>query len=180
MVGEIPGLPKIVLDDKNISDLEMIANGAMSPLTGFMNQRDYQSVITSMHLANGFAWTLPITLAVAKDAYQKIKKAEHLGLLDLQKNLLAILHLEDIYPYKKEEEARQIFRTEDSHHPGVAYLFQQGEYYLGGSISMIQPPIHTDFIKYRLDPLHTRQAFSGARLGEHCRFSDSQPHPSRP
>ncbi len=152
-------LPKIILDDNNISDLEMIANGAMSPLTGFMNQKDYQSVVSSLHLANGLVWTLPITLAVKKDMYQKIKKAEQIGLYDHKNNLLAVLHLEDLYRYKKEEEARQVFRTEDLHHPGVAYLFQQGEYYVGGSISMINPPIHNDFLKYRLDPVHTRRAF---------------------
>lgn len=152
-------LLKIILDDKNISDLEMIANGAMSPLTGFMNKNDYKSVVSSMHLANGLTWTLPITLAIEKDMYQKIKKVEHVALIDHKNNLLAILHLEDIYRYKKSDEARQVFRTEDLQHPGVAYLFQQGEYYLGGSISMINSPLHTDFLKYRLDPVHTRQAF---------------------
>ncbi len=67
--------------------------------------------------------------------------------------------MQDIYKYNKEEEAKRVFQTVDHHHPGVAYVYQQGEYYVGGSIKMINRPQHTDFIEFRLDPLQTRQAF---------------------
>lgn len=151
--------PILIIDDKNISDLEMIANGAMSPLNGFMNQKDYKAVISSMHLSNGVVWSIPITLAINKEDHKKIKRAELINLADERNHLLAILQFQDIYKYDKEEEAKKVFQTTDYNHPGVAYVYQQGEYYLGGSVMMINRPQHNDFIEYRLDPTHTRQEF---------------------
>lgn len=151
--------PTLIIDDKNISDLEMIANGAMSPLTGFMNQKDYEAVISSMHLSNGVVWSIPITLAIKKEDYKKIKGAALINLADKRNHLLAMLQVQDIYKYDKEEEVKRVFQTTDNNHPGVADVYQQGEYYLGGPIMMINRPPHADFIEYRLDPTHTRQEF---------------------
>jgi len=117
--------PKIILDDKNISDLEMIASGAMSPLTGFMNQKDYNSVVSSMHLFNGFAWSIPINLAVNKVVMENIKAAELVNLFDHNNHLLATLQIDDIYQYNKAEEVKKVFGTEDKNHPGVEYVDQQ-------------------------------------------------------
>ncbi|MCK5455337.1 MAG: sulfate adenylyltransferase, partial [Calditrichia bacterium] len=131
---EVAQLPQVILDDKNISDLEMIASGAMSPLTGFMTQQDYRSVVDTMHLKSGIVWSLPITLAVKKDIIGKIEKSDEVCLLDHNQNPLAILKLEEIYQYDKKIEAEKVFRTDDADHPGVNYVYQQGEYYIGGPI----------------------------------------------
>jgi sulfate adenylyltransferase len=155
----ITKLPKVILDDKNISDLEMIASGAMSPLTGFMTQDDYKSVVDTMHLKSGIIWSLPITLAVKEEIIRKIDKAEEVCLMDHNQNALAILQLEEIYQYDKEVEAEKVFRTDDENHPGVNYVYHQGEYYIGGPIKMLQRPAHENFIKYRLEPAETRQVF---------------------
>lgn len=156
---EVAQLPQVILDDKNISDLEMIASGAMSPLTGFMTQQDYRSVVDTMHLKSGIVWSLPITLAVKKDIIGKIEKSDEVCLLDHNQNLLAILKLEEIYQYDKKMEAEKVFRTDDTDHPGVNYVYQQGEYYIGGPIKMLRRPAHDNFVKYRLEPAETRQVF---------------------
>ncbi len=152
-------LPRIQLDDKNISDLEMIANGAMSPLTGFMGAKDYHSVVDTMHLANGLAWSIPITLAVNKETARELKEGGQVALLDLEQQILAVMEVESIFTYDKKEEAQKVFRTTDEKHPGVAYVYQQGDYLLGGPVHMINRPEHPDFVEYRRDPAQTRQIF---------------------
>jgi len=153
-------LPRITLDDKNISDLEMIASGAMSPLTGFMTRQDYETVVRDMRLSSGLVWSIPITLAVDKATVDQLDGQSEVALVDGQGRLLAVMQVEDVFTYDKEEEARQVFRTTDEAHPGVAYVYQQGEYLIGGPIFMIQRPQHTDFVEFRLEPAETRQAFA--------------------
>lgn len=152
-------LPKIILDDKNISDLEMIASGAMSPLKGFMVQRDYRSVVESMHLSNGVAWSIPITLAVNQNHRDKFKNSNEIALLDELDNVLAILNVEDVYTYDKEREAEKIFLTRDENHPGVNYVHHQGKFLVGGEITMLNKPKHENFLNYRLEPQQTRKVF---------------------
>jgi len=152
-------LPHIQLDDKNVSDLEMIASGAMSPLTGFMTAKDYHSVVENMRLANGLVWSIPITLAVNGDTRAAIEKSAQVALDAPDGTLLAILDVEDIFEYDKEKEAANVFRTTDEAHPGVAYVYQQGDYLVGGTIHMINRPNHTDFVEFRLEPAETRKAF---------------------
>jgi sulfate adenylyltransferase len=104
-----------------------------------------------------------------------IKKTEQISLFDHEDHLLAILHIDDIYRYNKEEEAKKIFRSEDQNHPGVEYVYQQGEYYLGGSITMINRPRHPDFKEFRLDPLQTRQVFQNKKWNTIVAFQTRNP-----
>ncbi len=158
-VERAKSLPRITLDDKNISDLEMIASGAMSPLTGFMKKADYTSVVNEMRLSNGLVWSIPITLAVNKEVADRIDGHGEVALVDHQEHLLAIMNVEEVYQYDKAVEAEKVFRTTDEKHPGVAYVYQQGDYLLGGPITMINRPRHTDFVEYRRDPAETRRIF---------------------
>ncbi len=158
-IEKAQSLPKIILDDKNISDLEMIASGAMSPLTGFLKKDDYQSVVETMHLSNGVVWSIPITLAVDETEANELKSAEQAGLYDDAGNLLAVMDVEEIFTYDKENEAEKVYRTKDGEHPGVAYVYAQGDYLVGGAIYMLDKPKHTDFLEYRLDPAETRAKF---------------------
>ena len=152
-------LPAIQLDDKNVSDLEMIASGAMSPLTGFMTREDYQNVVQSMRLSNGLVWSIPITLAIDSEQRKAIQNSAQVALKAPNGQLLAIMDVEDIFEYDKQKEAENVFRTTDEAHPGVAYVYQQGDYLVGGTIYMIHPPQHTDFKEFRLEPAQTREAF---------------------
>lgn len=157
--GRKPRLKKIVLNARELSDVEMIAIGAFSPLTGFMPEGDYRRVVKEMRLANGLVWSLPITLTVTKDKAGELQPGEDIALTDEQGTLIAILHLKEKYVYDKKREAQDVYRTNDEKHPGVAYLYGQGDVLLGGEISLINRPRHNDFIKYRLDPVATRQLF---------------------
>jgi sulfate adenylyltransferase len=152
-------LPKIVLNQREVSDLELIANGVFSPLEGFMTRSDYESVVRNMRLSNGIVWSLPITLAVTEAQASPLREGQEIVLNDPSGNPLAILHLEEKYVYDKEQEAQFVYRTTDVSHPGVAYLMARGEILLGGKISLLNEIPHTQFRPYRLDPAQTRQLF---------------------
>ncbi|MEK6546538.1 MAG: sulfate adenylyltransferase [Nitrospinota bacterium] len=155
-----PNFKKIKLNKREISDLEMIATGSLSPLEGFMLKKDYDSVVDVMHLSNGLSWTIPITLSATEEEVKNFKEGEDIALEDENGGgVLGILHLEEKYRYDKEKEADQIYGTLDAAHPGVAYLYQTGNILLGGKISLIKRPRHTNFMKYRFAPSETRKIF---------------------
>ena len=153
------GLEQITINSREISDLEMIATGGLSPLEGFMNKQDYASVVDLMRLKNGLPWTIPITLSVARKDADRFKEGSDVALINEQETLLGILHLEEKFGFDKEHEAQQVLRTTDEKHPGVQYLKSIGDVYLGGRISLINRPAHAEFLNYRLDPRETRALF---------------------
>ena len=150
----------IKLNRRQISDLEMIATGAFSPLEGFMDKEDYENVLHNMRLANGLVWSIPITLAVNKDEAKCLEEGEDISLLDEFGTMLAVLHLKEIYSYDKELEAEKVYRTEDPKHPGVNTLYSQGGIILSGEISVLEKPKHTEFIQYYLTSKETRKIFN--------------------
>ena len=133
--AQASGLRTLTLTSREINDLGLIGNGALSPLRGFMNRADYQSVVTGMHLADGIAWTIPVTLAVAPD--ERPRPGERVALQNNSANLLAVLEVEDVYPYDKQFEAREVYRTADEAHPGVAAVYERREFLVGGSVHII-------------------------------------------
>jgi sulfate adenylyltransferase len=152
------GLPRLQLNARQISELLLIATGAYSPLEGFMGEADYREVVSSMRLANGVAWPMPITLAVSSnDAWRLLIKKD--VALYQDHLLLGVLHLEQKYTYDKAREAELVFRTTDLAHPGVQALYNQGDWLLGGRISLINRPDELSFPEYRKDPGQTRQLF---------------------
>ena len=158
-----PSLPRIVLAPENVSDVEMIAIGALSPLTGFMDQADYEGVVENMRLSSGMVWSIPITLAVSQEVADSIADDAEIALYQPTaegEHLLAIMQVQEKYTYDKEREASQVYRTTEDAHPGVARVYAQGDVLLGGPISLINRPAELDFTKYRLDPIETRRAFA--------------------
>ncbi len=153
------GLEQITINSREISDLEMIATGGLSPLEGFMSKQDYASVVDLMRLKNGLPWTIPITLNAARKDAERLKEGSDVALINEQETLLGILHLEEKYGFDKEHEAQQVLRTTDEKHPGVQYLKSIGDIYLGGKVSLINRPVHENFSSYRLDPRETRALF---------------------
>ncbi len=131
-------LPVIRITSRETSDLIMMATGAFSPLDGFMRQYDYQSVLRSMHLADGTLWPIPITLAVSLQQANGLAVGDRIALVDDESGeLIATMVIEDKYRYDKTLEAKQVFRTTDAAHPGVAKLFNQHEVLLGGPITAL-------------------------------------------
>src|SRR6267378_3409298 len=130
------GLQSLKLSRREISDLEMIATGAFSPLEGFLGESDYRSVRANMRLANGVAWPLPVTLSVTTEEASLLNEGEDVALYQ-GTHLLGILHLAEKYTYDKGREAELVYRTTDDAHPGVHALYKQGEWLLGGRISLL-------------------------------------------
>lgn len=152
-------LPKLTLSPREISDLEMIATGAFSPLEGFLCESDYRSVRTNMRLANGTAWTIPVTLSVTTEQSKTLREGRDVALYQGKDHLLGVLHLEEKYQYDKQREAELVYRTTNESHPGVEALYAQGEWLLGGGISLINRQKDVTFPTYRRDPAETRSLF---------------------
>jgi len=151
-------LKKIKLNSHEVSDLEMISIGCFSPLEGFLKEDDYKSVVENCRLSNDLVFTIPITLSATKEEVKYLKENEDIALTDY-KEILGILHLEQIYNYDKKREAEFVYKTTDKSHPGVAYLYSQGEFLLGGKITLINRLMHKEFQEYWFDPLQTRKIF---------------------
>src|SRR3989337_2991289 len=143
-------LKKIPLTSREVSDLEMIATGAMSPLEGFMCKDDYHSVVDTMRLTNGLPWALPVTLAVSQETADSLSLKDEVALVDGHGHTLAILTVEDIFNHDKEKESVEVYKTDSAEHPGIKYLYEIGPVLVGGKIALFQRPRHEDFLQYRL------------------------------
>ncbi len=157
-------LPDIVLKDRQLCDLELLATGGFSPLQGFMVRSDYESVMDRMRLQNDILWPIPICLDVSESRAQSLEAGQSVALRDPEGFLLAVMHVEDIWRADLQREAEKVYETTDISHPGVAYLFNRsGEYYIGGRLEVVSLPLHFDFKKLRLSPEEVRKVY--ARLG---------------
>ncbi len=150
----------IKLTDRQQCDLEMIAIGAMSPLTGFMGEADYHTVCDDMKLANGTVWPIPITCAVDKAVADKISTGDSVQLNDDQDRLLGYLTVEEKYVHDKKKQAQTVFKTEDEAHPGVKVLMSEGDVCLGGPVDVVSHKHDVEFPEYDLDPATTRAEFA--------------------
>lgn len=152
--------PELTLNAREEADLELIANGALSPLEGFMGEADYVLTRDQMRLANGLVWTIPVTLSVTEDERAKLKPGDDVALRSRDGRLLAVLHLAEIYKYDKQLEAERVYLTTEEKHPGVKALYAQGEYLLGGHVSVVEQPKRHEFAPYRYTPRELRRLFA--------------------
>jgi len=153
-------LPVVRLSSRSLSDLELLSVGGYSPLEGFMTEADYRSVVADMRLASGVAWPMPVTLAVSGDEAGSVGEGQEIALADETGGVLAVLEVAEKYGYDRVLEARNVYRTEDESHPGVAAVYAQGEVLLGGRVRAFGLPKHDDFATYRLTPAQTRAEFA--------------------
>ena len=160
-------LPRINLSEVNLSDVEMIATGALSPLTGFMTKDDYESVVNTMRLSSGVVWSIPITLAVDEDMASSLNEGDEVALYQpanraqgTRRHLVATMQVQEKFTYNKEHEASEVFCTTEDAHPGVARIYQQGNVLLGGPITLLNRPVGLEFPEFRFDPIETRQMFA--------------------
>jgi len=158
-LAQAPTLPHIRLSERSQSDLELIAIGGFSPLQGFMSRQDYLAVVKDMRLCNGIAWTLPITLPVARDIAEQLKVGSLVALDSPDGRMIGVLELEEKFTYDKELEAQQVYRTTDDKHPGVKVLYEQGEVYLAGAVWLLERLPHPQFPQYQIDPPASRALF---------------------
>jgi sulfate adenylyltransferase len=157
---EAENRPKITVNERELSDLEMLAVGALSPLRGFVGERDYRSILETMHLENGLAWTIPVTLSLTDEESKRVGGADAVALVAEEGGRpLALLEISGVLKRDREREAVAVFGTEDVEHPGVAALHKAGDFCLAGDLKVLRTPEHGDFLEYRLTPAQTRAAF---------------------
>ncbi|MEG4996654.1 sulfate adenylyltransferase [Microcoleus sp. B4-D4] len=152
-------LPRVQLSDRSISDLQMIAIGALSPLKGFMNEADYRSVVKEMRLSNGIPWSVPITLSVSESVADNLKEGALVRLDSPAGEFVGILELAEKYRYSKEEEAVNVYRTDDLKHPGVQVVDQAGPVNLAGDVWLLERELDARFPQYQIDPAKSRLMF---------------------
>lgn len=173
--GRARELPPLTLRGRALSDLECLAVGAFSPLEGYMVRAEYESVLKGMRLTSGLAWTLPVTLAVTDSELESIRGFSEVLLRSPAGEDLAILHLEEIYPYDRQAEARHVYRTEDENHPGVCELLEQGDHLLGGKVTTLTLPAGRPFAQLRLTPAQVRSELNRRGWRTIAGFQTRQP-----
>jgi sulfate adenylyltransferase len=157
--------PSWDLTARQLCDLELLLSGGFSPLRGFMNRADYESVCRNMKLASGVLWPMPITLDVSEEFAKSLKPgSSKVALRDAEGVMLAVLHVEDVWQPDRQAEAKAVFNSTSKAHPGADYTINKANpWYVGGRIEGTQSPSHYDFRSLRLTPAELRAEF--ARLG---------------
>jgi len=153
----ISSLPFWVLSARQLCDLEMIVNEAFSPLKGFLGLEDYLSVVHHMRLGSGALWPMPITLDIPQTLADQLEPGGELALRDPEGVTLAVLTIDSIYQPDPHLEALHVFGTQDKGHPGVAALFRQHPFNVGGIIKKVDSVTHYDFADLRLSPRQVKQ-----------------------
>src|SRR5262245_6228430 len=168
-------LRRIALNARMMSDLELLATGAYSPLQGFLGEADYRAVLGQMRLASGLPWPLPITLAVRQADADGLREGEDVALVTPREEPLGILHLQARFPYDPREEARLVYGTDDPRHPGAQYQLTRGDVLLAGPVDLIGRPPLRGFEAYRLDPAEARSRFQRLGWSTVVGFQSQQP-----
>jgi len=159
IINRATHLPRIQLTQRNLCDLELLATGGFSPLRTFMGREDYHSVLRSMRLADGTLFPIPITLPVAKSL--NLSEGAEIALADEHNDLLAIMRVDEIYDWDRDEEAKSVYGTTDPRHPLVAEMQGWGDVCISGELKVVRLPKHYDFRRLRMTPAEVR-----ARLAE--------------
>jgi sulfate adenylyltransferase len=154
-------LHRVTLGPRTLSDLEMISTGVFSPLTGFVVREDYEAIVETMRLSSGLVWSMPITLPAGEDETGSIDEGEEIALVGGDGRVVATMLVEERYSYDKEREAREVYRTTDRDHPGVANLYQQGDVLLGGEVTLlVDEPNQRPFPHHYYEPAELRRLFA--------------------
>ncbi|MEW6077204.1 MAG: bifunctional sulfate adenylyltransferase/adenylylsulfate kinase [Thermodesulfobacteriota bacterium] len=157
---EALGFREIIVNNRQLCDLDMMATGVFSPLRGFMSRADYESVLERMRLTDGRLFPVPVCLDVSAHVAETLQIGQPVALRDQEGLLLAVMHIDDIWPVEREREAEAVYGTSDPSHPGVHYLLAVcRDYYVGGQLEVVQLPIHFDSRQLRRTPLEIRQLY---------------------
>ncbi len=146
-------LPSIQISERALCDLELLATGAFSPLDRFMGQADFQRVLDELRLSSGHIFPIPVTLPVEQDA---VRLDQDVALRNAKNELLAVMTIEEAYPWDRNEVAQKVFGTLDLRHPIVTEMHRWGAYNISGRLRVLQLPKHYDFQDLRLTPAEAR------------------------
>ena len=159
LLSKAKSMPTLALSERSLSDLECIATGVYSPLVGFVEEAEYESIVNNMRLTNGLAWSIPITLQVADADADAYNVGSDVALTDANGNILAVLTLNSKYRPDQKHEAQQVYATTDDAHPGVKAMKDAGQVYLGGPVSVIADLPKSAFSDHSFTPAQTRAEF---------------------
>ncbi len=169
-------LPEIYLDRRRMCDLELLLNGGYSPLSGYLSKDEYNSVLDNSRLTDGTLWPIPVMLDISSETAEKLSLGGKIGLYDEEGLLHAVLTVKDIWKAEKEKEAMAVYGIVNEGHPGVFSLYHdKKEFYVGGEIEGIVPPLHYDFKLYRHPPAELRKVFSKLSWNRVIAFHTSKP-----
>ena len=152
-------LPVVTLNARDLADLEMLASGAFSPLTGFMGEADYKRSRDEMRLASGVPWSIPITLAVDEAKAHSLKIGSEIALATEDGKVLAIMKLAEIYQVDRHVEAKSVFGTDEDAHPGAKNVTSMPRYCLAGRVTLFEEIPGRTFLEFPREPRQTRAAF---------------------
>lgn len=157
---DIASLPQIEVRARRVlSDLELLAVGAVSPNRGFMTRADYLSVVHEMRLSNGLPWSLPITLPATDEEVKALGVGGRAALVH-EGAVVGLIDVDEVYEYDAKDEAQNTYGTTDEAHPGVAYLYSQPPQYVAGEVTVLRNPFEHEFSEHRLTPVRLRQAIA--------------------
>jgi sulfate adenylyltransferase len=159
LAGRAAKLPAVTLNARDLADLEMLASGAFSPLTGFMGEADYTRSRDEMRLASGVPWSIPITLGVDEATAKSLKTGTEIALATEDGKRLAILKLAEIYKVDRQKEAQAVFGTAEDAHPGAKNVTSMPPYCLAGAVTLIEEIPGRTFLEFPREPRQTRAAF---------------------
>jgi sulfate adenylyltransferase len=151
--------PKLALGPREQADFEMLATGAMSPLGGFVTEKDYRSILDDMRLSSGLVWSIPIGLSVDDDGLKRLGRADGVT-LTIDDEPAGVVQVEQVFRRDREAEAQAVFQTTDRSHPGVAALDRAGDWLVAGPVRALRLPSHDTFLEQRRTPVETRAAFA--------------------
>jgi sulfate adenylyltransferase len=170
------GLVSVTLTQRQLCDLELLMNGAFSPLAGFMSEADYGAVVDRLSLADGSFWPVPIVLDITEEVADKVSPGDRIALRDSEGFMPAVLTVESIWRPDRALEAEAVYGTRDQNHPGVRYLLNAvNPVYVGGRVEAVQAPMHADFEALWDSPAEMRAAFAKMGWRRVVAFQTSKP-----
>jgi len=173
---ESGNFPAVTLSRRQLCDLELLVNGAFSPLIGFMQKKDYDSVLDNVHLENGVLWPIPVVLDVATDFASSLKVGQKIALRDGEGFMPAVMTVENIWAVDKAREAESVYGTTSVEHPGVRYLYEQvKDVYIGGKVEAVELSVHHDFENLWDSPRELRSLFGKMGWRRVVAFQSSKP-----
>lgn len=161
----LSSLPIVQLNENQLMDLEQIAIGTFSPLEGFMNQVELESVLEKMRLPSGVVWPMPIILDVSEEVASSVVEKKHVALANQSGKIVGLLNLEEIYNYEKEKMAEKLYGTLDASHPGVKMIRELKPVFLSGKIELYERR-KSPTQEYELTPLQVRKLFEEKNWGK--------------
>ncbi|KGA94205.1 sulfate adenylyltransferase [Leptospirillum ferriphilum] len=157
---ELSRAPVLTLDSRELSDLVLLSQGGLSPLTGFMDGETYHSVIDRMRLPGGLLFPLPVVLSLPEDLYRKISRGDLLALATPSGQTVGGLWVTDLFERSVERESREVYKTREPAHPGVHYLHQISPFSVGGTVRALEVFETDPFRPQQLTPLESRRLFT--------------------